>query len=77
MTAFFDMVRTFFETCWMFIESVFTGMLRLIKLIPSALGVFQDAISFMPDFLSTFAYLTIIICILSLILGWRSGGQNG
>lgn len=71
-------MRWFVETFSMlgnFIVSMFTGLLDIIKLIPTIIQTLSASIGFMPDFLIVFATTTVIVMVAYLLAG-RGGAQD-
>lgn len=64
-----------FSSLFNFITSMVTGLLDVIKLIPTIIRTLSSSIGFMPDFLIVFATTTVIVMVAYVIAG-RGGAQD-
>ena len=63
-----------FQAWFNFMVSLFTGFVDMLRMIPQVVTMLYGSIGYLPRVLSVFAYLTIAISVLYLILGREQGG---
>ena len=69
MAAFFGSVSSFFSSILGAIKNILLTPLYIIEMVVSGSAVIQEAISYIPVELFTFAAAGVAICILYLIFG--------
>lgn len=58
-----------------FVISIITGLIDVIKMLPSIISTLTTSIGFLPDFLIVFSTITLVISIVYLLAG-RGGASN-
>lgn len=76
LSNFFDWFVDLFTSLADFVVSFVSGILRLLKLIPTAVSFLTDYVSALPPLLTTFAGVTVTVTVIFLIVGRDSGGGN-
>lgn len=56
-----------------FVTGVINGLFSLIKMLPSIYSAAYMGIGYLPDILKAFAFLTIAICVIFIIVGRNTG----
>lgn len=58
-----------------FVISIVTGLIDVVKMLPSIISTLTTSIGFLPNFLIIFATITLVISIAYLLAG-RGGASN-
>lgn len=74
-SAFNDLIN-FIQLIFKFIGNLIQQLLYLFKYLGRAISISLDFILTFPPWLGIFATITISVCVLYIILGRRSGGNN-
>ena len=73
---FIDWIISTVETLWGFVTSLIDNTLKLFKYLGVVADIAKNAIATMPSWLQTFAFITVFIAVLYMILGRDSGGKD-
>lgn len=73
---FIDWIISTVETLWGFVTSLIDNTLKLFKYLGVVANIAKNAIATMPSWLQTFAFITVFIAVLYMILGRDSGGKD-
>lgn len=71
----FDFIISTIKSVWAFFMGIVDNTILLIKYIGKALELAYDCIAQMPSWLQAFAFVTVSVSVLYLILG-REGGKS-
>ena len=72
---FIDFFVNIIETIWSFFMSLVENLILLVKYLGIAVRMCYDCIAMLPSWLQAFAFLTITVSVLYMILG-RQGGKD-
>ena len=73
---FIDWIISTVETLWGFVTSLIDNTLKLFEYLGVVANIAKNAIATMPPWLQTFAFITVFIAVLYMILGRDSGGKE-
>lgn len=74
--SFIDWIISTVETLWGFVTSLIDNTLKLFEYLGVVAQIAKDAIATMPTWLQSFAFITVFIAVLYMILGRDSGGKE-
>lgn len=76
LTDFIDGVAGFFVAIWSFFSGIVNNLMMLVEYIGLAVTTAYNLIATLPTWLQAFAFATILVAVLYLILGREAGGSS-
>ena len=73
----FDFIISTIKSVWAFFMGIVDNTILLVKYVGKALSLAYECVEQMPAWLQIFAFVTISVSVLYLILGREGGKSNG